>query len=303
VWTSSHHGSIRGFGSPDATPRQQAKDHHMRLTIGAGMLLLIALVAILAPWLAPHDPNAQDLLNTLLPPAWTDGGSVDFPFGTDSLGRCILSRLIYGTRVAVIVASLAPLGAGLLGGALALLAGYCGGWVDWLILRAIDIWMSIPPIVLALLLIIGLSPSLRNVIIAIIAVDWTRFCRVARSEAIVLRRREYVTAARILGASHFHVAMWDILPGVFPVLATLFGIEMSISIVAESIMSFIGLSAAPSIPTWGMMLADGLNSAFQEPWGLIFPTLCIAVTVLSANLMADGVRRTFDPRLAGRSVA
>lgn len=272
-----------------------------RLLFGLVVLLLLAAVALCARWLAPHAPNEQDLLSTLLPPAWAAGGNANYPLGTDALGQCILSRLLYGARVTVIIATLAPLGAALIGCTLALLAGYRGGRVDWLIMRVVDIWMSFPAIVLALVLMVALSPGLGNVIAAIVLVDWTRFCRVIRSEVVVLRRREYIAAARIAGANHPRVILRDILPGVMPILISLISIEMGIAVVAEAILSFVGMSVEADVPTWGMMIADGLQNVFSSPWGLILPVLCIVITVLATTLLGDGLRRSTDPRLLARA--
>jgi peptide/nickel transport system permease protein len=251
-----------------------------RVLFGLAVLLLLVVLALGAPMFAPHLPNEQDLVNTLLPPMWVEGGTSSFPFGTDALGQCILSRLIYGARVTVLIATLAPLGAAALGCALALAGGYFGGWLDWLILRVVDVWMSFPAIVLALVLMVALEPSLANVIAAIVLSDWTRFCRIIRSEVVVLRRREYVAAARIAGARHWQVVLRDILPGILPVLISLVSIEMGVAVVAEAILSFVGRSVPPAVPTWGTMVADGLQNVFSSQWGLVLPVLCIVLTVL-----------------------
>ncbi len=274
-----------------------------RVAFGGTLLLLVLFMALSAPLLAPHDPNEQDLLNTLLPPFWSAGANPDFPLGTDSLGRCILSRLLYGARVAVVVGTVAPIGTALLGGVLAVLAGYCAGWVDWLVTRAVNVWMSFPPVVLALVLMVGLSPGLANVILATILVDWTRFCRVTRSEIMVVMKQDYVAAARIAGASHLNVVLRDLVPAIMPIILTLFSIEMGIAVVAELILSFVGVSVEPDIPTWGAMVADGLGSMFQAPFGLIFPIAMIVLTVLGSALLGDGLRRALDPRLLERPVA
>lgn len=265
--------------------------------VGGGGLLLLAVVALFAPVLAPHDPNAQDLLNVLLPPAWVEGGSPDYPLGTDSLGQCVLSRLIYSTRVVVMIAVTAPLGAAVLGCVLALVGGYCGGWIDWLINRVVEIWLSFPAVVLALVLMVALSPSLTNVILAIILVDWTRFCRVLRAEVLSVRRRDFVTASRITGASHRGVILRDILPAIVPTLITLMALEVSIAIVAETILSFVGMSAGAGLPTWGVMIADGLNSMYSSPYPLLLPMACIVLTVLAATFLGQGLRRAIDGRL------
>jgi dipeptide transport system permease protein len=268
-----------------------------RVRLGGGIALAILLVALLAPWLAPNDPNNQDLLNTLAPPFWGSGGTLQYPFGTDSLGRCTLSRVIYGSRVALIVAIGASTGAMLLGTVLALVAGYFGGRLDNLIMRTVDTWMAFPPVVLSLLLMVGLGTGVVNVILAIVLVDWTRFCRVVRSEVIVARRRDYVNAARLLGFSHFQTVTREVLPAVAPLVLTLFSLQMGISVIVEAILSFVGLSVPASAVAWGMMIADARSYMHQAVWGMIMPVAAIFITVLAFNVLGDGLRQSLDPRL------
>jgi peptide/nickel transport system permease protein len=268
-----------------------------RVLIGLAIVLLIGLTAVFAPLLAPHDPNEQNLIATLLPPAWLSGGEAEFPLGTDSLGRCVLSRLIYGARVAMTVAVVASFGAMLLGGALAHVAGYFGGKVDWLIGRVVDVWMSFPPVILSLILMVGLGTGLRNVVLAIVLVDWTRFCRVLRSEVLVVRRRDYVTAARLMGFSHWRTITREVLPATVPLLITLMSLEMGIAVIVEAILSFVGMSVSADTPAWGQMIADARQYVYQSSWNLIFPILAIFITVFGFNLLGDGLRRTLDVRL------
>jgi peptide/nickel transport system permease protein len=268
-----------------------------RVLIGLAIVLLVGLAAVLAPWIAPHDPNEQNLIATLLPPVWLPGGEAEFPFGTDSLGRCVLSRLLYGARVAMTVAIVASLGAMLLGGALAHIAGYFGGRIDWLIGRVVDVWMSFPPVILSLILMVGLGTGLRNVILAIILVDWTRFCRVLRSEVLVVARRDYVTAARLMGFSHWRTITREILPATVPLLITLMSLEMGIAVIVEAILSFVGMSVSADTPAWGQMIADARQEVYHSTWNLIFPILAIFITVFGFNLLGDGLRRTLDVRL------
>lgn len=268
-----------------------------RVLIGLAIVLLVGLTALFAPLIAPHDPNEQNLIATLLPPAWSPGGDAEFPLGTDSLGRDVLSRLIYGARVAMTVAVVASLGAMLLGGALAHIAGYFGGKIDWLIGRVVDVWMSFPPVILSLILMVGLGTGLRNVILAIILVDWTRFCRVLRSEVLVVRRRDYVTAARLLGFTHWRTITREILPATVPLLITLMSLEMGIAVIVEAILSFVGMSVSAQTPAWGQMIADARQYVYQSSWNLVFPILAIFVTVFGFNLLGDGLRRTLDVRL------
>jgi len=266
--------------------------------VWTGGLIIAAIVgtAIFAPLLAPHDPAEQNLLTTFLPPAWSPGGDPSFPFGTDSLGRCVLSRLIYGARVAVMVAGIAATGAMLIGTVLAHLAGYFGGRTDWAVSRVVDVWLSFPPVVLSLVLMVGLGTGLRNVILAIILVDWTRFCRVLRADVLVLARRDYVAAARLLGFSHWRTVTREILPGTIPLLLTVLSLEMGIAVIVEAILSFVGLSVGSDTPAWGQMIADARQSIYDAPWNLVFPIGGIFLAVFGFNMLGDGLRRTLDVR-------
>jgi peptide/nickel transport system permease protein len=268
-----------------------------RVVAGLVIVVLVALAAVLAPLVAPNDPQEQHLVAILLPPAWSAGGDAAFPLGTDSLGRCVLSRLIYGARVAMTVAIFASLGAMLLGAVLAHVAGYCGGAVDWTIGRAVDVWMSFPPVILSLILMVGLGVGLGNVILAIVLVDWTRFCRVLRAEVMVTAGRDYVAAARLVGFSHWRIVTREILPATLPLIITLMSLEMGIAVVVEAILSFVGMSVSANQPAWGQMIADARLSIYDTPWNLVFPILAIFVTVLGFNLLGDGLRRTLDVRL------
>ncbi|MEO8857448.1 MAG: ABC transporter permease [Burkholderiaceae bacterium] len=271
-----------------------------RVLIGGGILLVVALAAIFAPWVAPHDPLEQDLLHMLSPPMWAPGGEAAFPLGTDSLGRCVLSRVIYGSRVALVVAVVSALGAMLLGSTLALLAGYFGGWIDRSIGYVVDLWMSFPPVVLSLILLVGLGTGVDKVILAVVLVDWTRFCRVVRADVLVTRRRDYVLAAQLIGFSHLRTLLREVLPAVLPLMITLFSIEMGIAIVVEATLSFIGLAVPPDVTTWGQMLADARSDIQSALWVMLVPVFAIIITVLGCNLLGDGLRVALDPRLRRR---
>lgn len=272
-----------------------------RVWVGGGILLAVLLLAVFAPWLAPHDPLEQDLLHMLMPPMWASGGDAAFPLGTDGLGRCVLSRAIYGSRVALTVAIVAALGSMLLGSTLAMLGGYFGGAVDRGISYVVDLWMSFPPVVLSLILLVGLGTGVDKVILAVVLVDWTRFCRVIRADVLVTRRRDYVLAAQLLGFSHLRTMLREVLPAVVPLMITLFSIEMGIAIVVEATLSFIGLSVPAQVTTWGQMLADGRTDMQSAAWVMLVPVACIILTVLGCNLFGDGVRVALDPRLRLRS--
>ena len=268
----------------------------VRLVIGIAVTTLVLVSGLFAPLIAPYDPSSQDLLGILLPPVWQDGGASSHLFGTDSLGRDVLSRMIYGARTAMTVALFATAGAMVVGTFLANCAGYFGGWIDWFISRLVEVWLSFPPVVLSMLLIVGLGVGTDKVIFAIILVDWTRFCRVLRSEVQVTRRYDYVAYARLIGFSHLRVISREIFPGILPMLITLVSLQMGISVVVEAILSFVGMGVPSNVPAWGQMIADARVDIYASPWGLALPILAIFLTVLGFNLLGDGLRRAFDPR-------
>jgi peptide/nickel transport system permease protein len=269
-----------------------------RVLIAFAMVGGVGFCAAFAGTIAPHDPAEQNLLSILIPPAWAPGGDASFPLGTDSLGRDVLSRLLYGARTTMLVAFFASIGAMLIGTVLAHISGYFGGAVDWIVGRLVDVWMSFPPVILSLILMVGLGVGLDRVILAIILVDWTRFCRVLRSEVLIVRRQDYVSAARLLGFSHWRTITREVFPAVLPLLITLFSLEMAIAVVVEAILSFVGLGVGPDQAAWGQMIADARQYVYQSPWNLLLPIICIFFAVAAFNLLGDGLRRTLDVRLA-----
>lgn len=271
-----------------------------RVIVGLTIVSALAICALLAPLIAPHDPNEQNLLSTFLPPVWVQGGEAAYPLGTDSLGRDVLSRLIYGARVAMMVAVFASFGAMIIGTTLAYLAGYFGGRIDSLIGRAVDVWMSFPPVILSLILMVGLGIGLRNVIFAIVLVDWTRFCRVMRSEVLVIARKDYVAAAGLLGFSHWRTITSEIVPATIPLLITLMSLEMGVAVIVEALLSFVGMSVGSQTPAWGQMIADARQYIYDSPWGLILPILAIFLAVFGFNILGDGLRRTLDVRVTAQ---
>jgi peptide/nickel transport system permease protein len=272
--------------------------HSPRVLLALAMVLSIAVCAAFAGFIAPHDPAEQNLLSILTPPAWQPGGDPSYPLGTDSLGRDVASRLIYGARTAMLVAVFASLGAMIIGAIMAHIAGYFGGIVDWIIGRLVDVWMSFPPVILSLILMVGLGVGLDRVILAIVLVDWTRFCRVLRSEVLIVRRHDYVAAARLLGFTHWQTIVREILPATLPLLITLFSLEMAIAVVVEAILSFVGLGVGADQAAWGQMIADARQNVYQSPWNLLLPIFAIFFAVAAFNLLGDGLRRTLDVRLA-----
>jgi peptide/nickel transport system permease protein len=264
-----------------------------RIAFGVLVAAVLLAAALGAPWLAPHDPLDQDLFNAFAKPAWA-GGDGAHPLGTDSLGRDLLSRLVYGARVALVVAFVAALLAGLLGTLLGLAAGYFGGRVDAAISRLVEIWMSFPSVLLCIVLAAVLGAGLHTVVIAIVIIDWTRFCRVVRAEVLVQKSRDYVASAVTIGLSPARILWQEVLPNVLPLLLTLFTLEMGIAIVVEAILSFVGLSSA-NVPTWGGIIQEGRLYVNQAWWLMAAPMACIIVAVLGMNALGDGLRDALDP--------
>jgi len=266
-----------------------------RLWVGAALVAILVLAALLAPILAPHDPLEQDLLSAQLPPMWVQSGDPSFILGTDSLGRCVLSRLIYSARTAVMVALIAATLAALIGVTLGLFAGSFGGWIDQFISRLIDVWMAFPPVLLSIVLAAVIGAGLTSVIVAIVVVDWTRFARVMRAETMTQLTRDYASAARAIGLSRAKVLWLEILPNLVPLLVTLLAVEMGIAILVEVILSFVGISVAGDTPTWGSMIAEGRQIVYQAPWIMALPIGCIIASVIGLNLLGDGLRLALDP--------
>jgi len=265
-----------------------------RVAFGALVLLALVVAAAGAPWLSAHDPLEQDLLNSFQSPG-VAGGDHAHRLGTDSLGRDILARLIYGARPALIVAFVAAFFAGLLGTALGLAAGYFGGRLDAAISRLVDIWMSFPSVLLCIVLAAVLGAGLHTVVIAIIVIDWTRFCRVVRAETMVQKSHDYVASAVTIGLRPGRILAAEILPNVAPLLLTLFTLEMGIAIVVEAILSFVGLSVSSGMPTWGGIIQEGRLYVNQAWWLMAAPMACIIVAVLGLNALGDGLRDVIDP--------
>ncbi|MET3578441.1 peptide/nickel transport system permease protein [Mesorhizobium robiniae] len=268
-----------------------------RLWLAGGWLLLALLAAIFAPLVAPQDPLAQDLMFERLPPFWMSGAEPGFWLGTDSLGRDLLSRLIFGARIAFIVAFAAALVACLVGSTLGLVAGYFGGWADRIISRIVDVWMAFPPVLFAILLVAVLGTGLSSVIIAIAVIDWTRFCRVIRAETMGQARMDYVENARIAGYGRIGIMLREVLPNVVPSIVALLSLEMGIAVIVEAILSFVNLSISTDDPTWGGIIAEGRLSIHQAWWVLVFPLVTLILTVLSFSQFGEALKARFDPVL------
>ena len=267
-----------------------------RVLAGGAVLLALILAASLAPVLAPYDPLDQDLAAQLSPPDWRLARDAH-ALGTDSLGRDVLSRLIYGSRVALIVALVAGVLTALAGTALGLAAGFFGGWTDIVISRAVDIWSSFPPVLLSIILVALIGTGLWSVVAAIVLIDWTRFCRVVRAETLKQRRMDYIDAAIVAGLRPSAILWREVVPNVLPLALVLLTLEMGIAVVVEAVLSFVGLSISSDAPSWGGMIAEGREVVHQAPWLLIGAMLALLATVLGFNVLGDGLRQELDPVL------
>ena len=266
-----------------------------KVIFGGGFILILIILAVFAPYIAPKYPLEQDLMSGTLPPVWVDGSDPSFLLGTDDLGRDVLSRVIFGTRIALTVAFVAAGLAAFIGTLLGLLAGWYGGWIDKVISRLVDIWMAFPPVLLSILLVAVFGSGVHSVIAAIVIIDWTRFCRVVRSETQAQAHMDYVTAAHTIGFSRARILFSEILPNVMPVLIALVSLEMGIAVIVEAILSFVGLSVSSDTPTWGGMIAEGRQIIYEGWWVLLVPLVALFATVLAFNQLGDGLRRALDP--------
>ncbi len=265
----------------------------------AGLLVLACVVglAVSAQWIAPHDPNEQVLDRRLLPPAWEEGGSRQHVLGTDHLGRDILSRVIYGSRISLTVGVLAVIISGLLGIGAGLVAGYYGGRVDAVIMRLVDIQLAFPFILLALAVIGVLGPGLRNVILVLGIAGWMVYARVVRGQVLSVRERDFVEAARAIGAPDLRIIRIHVLPNTLAPVIIVATFAVATCIITEASLTFFGLGVEATIPTWGSMLSDGRAYMGTAWWLTTFPGLAMMLTVLSLNVVGDWLRDFIDPRM------
>lgn len=265
--------------------------------VGLWVFVALIVIAILAPVLAPHLPNAQYRDAALLPPVWETGGRYAYLLGTDAVGRDMLSRLLYGAQyslfIGVIVTTIALTGGIIVG----VIAGYFGGWLDTLIMRIMDIILAFPSLLLALVLVAVLGPGLTNAMIAIALVLQPHFVRLTRAAVMAEKNREYVTAARVAGAGNFRLMFKTILPNCLGPLIVQATLSFSNAILDAAALGFLGMGAQPPTPEWGTMLAEAREFILRAWWVVTFPGLAILITVLAINLMGDGLRDALDPKL------
>jgi peptide/nickel transport system permease protein len=261
--------------------------------VGLFMALCMVIIALISPWISPFDPIAQDMDVQHAAPGWTH------PFGTDSYGRDQLSRILWGSRVSLVVGILSVLLAMAAGIPLGMIGGYKGGRIDNLVLRFIDIFMSFPIVILGLLVLAVMGPGLIKIVIAIGVALTPRIARLARGSTLSIKGKEYIEAARAVGQKEGKIMMIHVLPNIFGEILVMGTLWAATAIIVEASLSFIGLGVRPPTPSWGAMIRDGLDQLTNAPWLSIFPGLAIFISVFSFNLIADGLRDISDPKLRG----
>jgi len=268
---------------------------HRGLVIGSVILALIALAALLAPWLSPHDPYAQEVTQRLIPPAWYAKGSWEHLLGTDKLGRDYLSRLLFGARVSLFIGLATALISGLIGTTMGVLAGYYGGRVDAVVSYIVTTRLAMPVVLVALATAALVGGSLKVVIVLLGLLLWDRFAIVTRSATQQLRDAEFIAAAKALGASTPCILLRELLPNLMSALTVVATLEMAHAILLEATLSFLGLGVQPPTPSWGLMVAEGKAYMFFQPWVIVIPGVVLAVLVLGINLVGDGLRDVTAP--------
>jgi ABC-type dipeptide/oligopeptide/nickel transport system permease subunit len=270
---------------------------YLKLWVGGAILALLFVCGVGAPWLAPHDPQAQTLEDRLKPPRWHENGSRAYFLGTDNLGRDMLSRIIYGSRISLIVGAATVIFAGLLGCVLGALAGYFGRSVDEVVSKISEIFLAFPFLLIAIAIMAFLGQGLVNLIIALMLSRWVQYCRVVRGEVLSLRERDFVTAAKALGGKDYYILFRHVVPNTIASITVIATFAMAVVIISEASLSFLGLGVPAHIPTWGSMLSEGRSYINRAPWLTIFPGMAIFITVFGINLLGDGLRDIFDPKL------
>ena len=263
-----------------------------------GVLIVFAMVAmaLLAPWIASFDPNVQDLTSRLTPPVFS-GGNWAHPLGTDQLGRDILSRLMYGARISLFIGFVTASASGVIGTAIGLVAGFSDGLMRTVLMRLVDVFLAIPYILLAVVVVGALGAGITNLILVLVLTRWVQFTRIVYGQTLSVREKEYVVAARVRGNSYLKIVLRHILPNVMTPIIVVMTLEVAFMIIMESSLTFLGLGVSPDTPTWGWMLAEGKDYMSLAWWLTVVPGLAIVLTVLGINLLGDALRDTLDPRL------
>jgi peptide/nickel transport system permease protein len=262
--------------------------------------IILILIAILAPWIGLHNPNVGALDNRLKPPFWQSGGSLEFPLGTDTLGRDILTRIIFGARTTLSVCALVVVIAGTIGTFLGIIAGYIGGWADIIIMRAVDLVYSLPAILLALLLGAIFGPSFQILIFIISFTLWAGYARMARAETLKVRGFDYIALAKIAGCSQESIMLRHVLPNIISPIIILATLQIGTIVIVEASLSFLGVGIPPPTADWGSMVSEGRSYIVTAWWLCIIPGVAIALTVLTFNLLGDALNDWLNPLIHRR---
>lgn len=266
--------------------------------VGLVLIVILLLVATLAPWIGLASPTRANLLARMQPPTWTGLFSPGaHPLGTDELGRDVLSRLIFGSRVTLMVSVIAVMLGGVVGVLCGIMAGYFRGWLDPVLMRLVDIQLALPLMLLALLIVAAFGPSVQNLVVVLALTSWIRYARIIRGQVLSLREQEFIQSAHAIGTSTWRIMWRHILPNVMTPALVVATLELARIIIMDAALSFLGLGIQPPDPSWGRMLADGRVYLSTAWWIVTFPGLAILFTVLSVNLLGDGLRDYFDPKL------
>jgi len=282
---------------PAAEALVPRRDRRWPPRLPLAIVLLLVLCGIFAPWLAPRSPLEGSLGERLVAPFWMENGKAGHPLGTDRHGRDTLSRLLYGARISIAVSLVGITLTGAVGVAVGLLAGFFGGWIDTLLMRLVDISLSLPGILIAVLLSVVFEPSFANVIIVVVFLLWPSYARLARGETLGIKQQDFVALARVAGCRSLTIMLRHILPNLMPSILVLATLHVGYVIVLEAALSFLGVGLPPPTPSWGVMVADGRGLIEQAWWISILPGIAILVTVLSLNILGDWVRDRLDPKL------
>jgi peptide/nickel transport system permease protein len=270
---------------------------YLKIWVGGAILMLLFVCGVAAPWLAPRDPEAQTLEDRLRPPRWSEDGSPAYFLGTDNLGRDILSRIIYGSRISLLVGAATVVFAGFVGCTLGGFAGYFGKTADEIVSKVTEIFLAFPFLLIAIAIMAFLGQGVFNLILALMLSRWVQYCRIVRGEVLSIKERDFVTAAHALGGKDFYILFRHVLPNTLASVTVVATFAMAVVIISEASLSFLGLGVPPHIPTWGSMLSEGRSYINRAPWLTIFPGMAIFITVFGINLLGDGLRDIFDPKL------
>ena len=280
--------------SPPELMKRRAKKH-VGFILGGTVVLLVLILAVFAPLIAPYDPYEQTLTNRLLPPIWHEKGSWSHPFGTDALGRDYFSRVIFGARISLMIGFFAAAVSAVVGSTLGMIGGYFGGKTDAVVMYLINVKLALPGLLVALSLVSVFGGSLIALICILAFLFWDRYAVVTRSVTQQIRTNDYITAAQAVGASRFRIIVGEVLPNLMNQIIVIASLEMAVAILVEAALSFLGLGIQPPTPSWGLLVSEGRSFMFFKPYLVTIPGLAIFMLVISINMMGDGIRDITAP--------